>query len=105
MRLAPGLVAVPSALAAAAGTVILVAALGSRRPMIAVARPARPALEFFLAAGLIRLAVVDSLRGLMTVAAIMAIRQIIGRGVRAIESQATASRCRRTIDPAGISGS
>ena len=96
MRLAPELVAVPSALATAAGTVILVvglvAALGSRTPMIAVARPARLALEFFLAAGLIRLAAVDSLRGLMTVAAIVAIRQIIGRGVRAMESQA-ASRC------------
>ncbi len=81
------LVAAPAALISLCAIAVVVlgvlAAAGSRgRAGPTFAAHAGFALELFLAAGLIRLAALDSFRALGTVAAIIAIRQVIGRGVR-----------------------
>ena len=82
------LVAVPAALVTGAGAVVLVlgvlaAARSPRRAGERFAVHAAFALELFLAAGLIRLAALDSLRALATVAVTVAVRQVLARGVRA----------------------
>ena len=86
-RLAPELVALPAALVSLMAVGVLVAGLvgAVRRPRDAgpvFERHAAFALQLLLAAGLIRLAALDSLRAFATVAAIIAIRQVIARGVR-----------------------
>ena len=86
-RLPLDLVALPAALVSlmAVGVVVTGLVAAVRRPRDAgpaFARHAAFALQLFLAAGLIRLAALDSVRAFATVAAIIAIRQVIARGVR-----------------------
>ena len=87
-RLPLDVVAAPAALISlcAVAIVVLGVLAAARRPRqagITFAAHAGFALELFLAAGLIRLAALDTYTALGTVAAIIAIRQVIGRGVRA----------------------
>ena len=86
-RLPSAVVAWPALLVTAAAVVVVavgvISAPASGSPGKAFARGAGLALEFLLAAGLIRLASLDSLLSLASVAAIIAVRQVIGRGIRA----------------------
>ncbi len=86
-RLPSDWVAVPAAaITAAAALVLLGGALAAlrtpRRAGLTFATHTALALELLLAAGVLRLAAVESLESLGAVAAIVAIRQLIGRGIR-----------------------
>ena len=75
-----------AALATAAGTLVVLtgvvrAALSPRSAAASFARAVALALEFFLAAGLLRLGDAMTLTALATIAAIIATRQLISRGV------------------------
>ena len=87
-RLSFEVVAGPAALISLCAVAVVVFGVveAARRPRHAArsfAAHAGFALELFLAVGLIRLAALDTLRALGMVAAIIAIRQVIGRGLRA----------------------
>ena len=74
-------------LAAAAGTVVLLAGLlqAARAPRHAAAVFARAvilALEFFLAAGLLRLGATMTFTGLATVVGVIATRRLVATGLR-----------------------
>jgi uncharacterized membrane protein len=87
-RLPSELVAGPAALVTAGAVLVLVAGVlagvraGTGRAGAVFAAHTALALELLVAAGLIRLAATDSLRALGTVAAIIAVRQVITRGIR-----------------------
>ena len=86
-RLAEELVAPPAALVTAAAALVLVggALAAARAPGAAgatFARHVQLTLELLLAAGIIRLAAVETYGALATVAIIVALRQVIARGVR-----------------------
>jgi len=88
-RLPAELVEVPALLVTLAAVIVLASALvaiarapGQARPLLA--DHARLALELLLAAGLLRLTALESLEAYAMVAAIIAIRQLIGRGIRSV---------------------
>ncbi|MDP9384002.1 MAG: DUF1622 domain-containing protein [Actinomycetota bacterium] len=78
-----------AALATAAGTLILLAglahaALAPARAAVVFARAVLLALEFFLAAGLLRLSESTSLTALATAAAVIAVRTLVSRSLQPI---------------------
>ena len=86
-RLPAELVGPPSALVVGAAALVLLAGLlaAARAPGQAgasFAPHARLTLDLLLAAGLIRLASADGYRALLTVAVVVALRQVLARGVR-----------------------
>jgi uncharacterized membrane protein len=87
VRLAPELVGPPATLLTACGVAVLLtglvrAVVRLREAGSVLAAHAGLALELLLAAGLVRLASLDSLRALATVALLVAVRQVLGRGIR-----------------------
>lgn len=88
-RLPPELVEIPALLATLGAVIVLASALvaiaqapGQARRLLA--DHARLALELLLAAGLLRLTALESLEAYAMVAAIIAIRQLLGRGIRSV---------------------
>ena len=88
-RLPTELVEVPALLVTLAAAIVLATAVleiarapGAARRLLA--ERAGLALELLLAAGLLRLAALDSLEAYAMVATIIVIRQLIGRGIKAV---------------------
>lgn len=86
-RLAADVVALPVTIVSATAVIVLAIGLAravtSKQPARRFLCEAQLALELFLAAGLIRLAALETLPAFATIAAIVVVRQIIGRGLRA----------------------
>lgn len=96
-RLPPEWVAGPAAVITAFAAVVLLAgALAAVRSSGGAGRTFAAhtalALELLLAAGVLRLAAVETLESLATVAAIVAVRQVIGLGIRSGAAASETSR-------------
>lgn len=95
-RLPMELVEVPALLVTLAAAIVLATAVleSARAPGAArrlLAERADLALELLLAAGLLRLAALDSLEAYAMVATIIAVRQLIGRGIQAVAAPGDAA--------------